>query len=256
MRNPAAGVVDGGVDGPTGAGHRRGAGHGPRDAEALLDAGATVLLADVAGDAARATAAELGDAARAVALDVAEESAWAAAREAVESDGPLDILICAAGVPAAGGARDVSLADWDRAQNVNCRGTLLGARAFLPGMADRGRGVMIGIGSVMTQRANPQRVAYCVSKAGLQMLIRCLALEFAGDGVRVCGVNPGWVATPGEQELRREEEGWEPRAAGRVPTGRLQTAREVGDACAFLCSEAAASITGVWLNVDGGLGTR
>ena len=91
------------------------------------------------------------------------------------------------------------------------------------------------------------------------MLTRCLALELAGDGVRVNAVLPGWVETPGERNVQAELVAKDPdffRKVGlrSVPLKRMQTPAEIAEAVAFLASDAASSITGTLLPVDGGMG--
>lgn len=229
------------------AGGARGIGGGI--AAALAGAGATVYIGDIETETAREHAASIGG--TALELDVTQPDAWQAAAAAV---GELDILVYAAGIFPRGDIYSHEPEQWQQIQAVNCTGFYLACRTLIPLLVGRGGGSVIGIGSVMTLKANPGMAAYCVSKAGLAILCRSLARGHAADQVRVNCVNPGWVDSPGEQIKRLDEPDWKDRATRAVPLGRLQTPEELGAMCAFLCSDQAASITGQIIGVDGGLG--
>lgn len=239
------------------AGGARGVGRGI--VEALAESGARVVIGDLREDLAQTTAAELraaGHDVTAVALDVTREDDWSAAVDATIEAGGIDILTSSAGIFPRADIHHTTPALWHQVIDTNCTSLFLGARAALPPMLAAGRGVIVGIGSVMSTHPGPHMTAYCVSKAALDMLVRCLALQHARDGIRVCGVNPGWLDTEGEREVRAGEDDWRERARHHIPTGRLQTPREIGDAVCFLCSDQAKSITGALLGVDGGTGAR
>ena len=240
------------------AGGARGVGRGI--VEALAEAGARIFIGDLRHDVAQSTAEELsseGHQVTALTLDITQPDQWQTAVETMVAEtGRLDILTSSAGIFPRADVYTTSPELWHQVQDTNCMGLFLGAQACLPVMAEQRSGVIVGIGSVMSQRPSPQMLAYCVSKAALDMLIRCLALQHAREGVRVNAVNPGWLDTEGEREVRAGEDNWQDRAHQHIPTGRLQTPREIGDAVCFLCSDQAASITGAMLGVDGGTGAR
>jgi len=188
---------------------------------------------------------------------VTDPQQWVGAVETILAEcGALDILTSSAGVFPRADVHHTTPELWRQVMDTNCTSLYLGARAALPTMLSARRGVIVSIGSVMSRHPSPHMLAYCVSKAALDMLVRCLALQHAADGIRVCGVNPGWLDTEGEREVRAGESGWRELAQRHIPTGRLQTPREIGDAVCFLCSDQAGSITGALLGVDGGTGAR
>jgi len=240
------------------AGGARGVGRGI--VEALAEAGARIYIGDLRHNIAVQTAEELtadGHQVSALALDVTSEAQWSAAIEAVVAEaGGIDILTSSAGIFPRAGLAETTPNLWHQVLDTNCTSLYFGARAALPHMLAAGRGVIVSIGSVMSEHPSGHMMAYCVSKAALDMLVRCLALEHAKAGIRVCGVNPGWLDTEGEREVRAGEDHWQSRAPQHIPTGRLQTPREIGDAVCFLCSDQASSITGALLGVDGGTGAR
>lgn len=166
--------------------------------------------------------------------------ATAAVGTAVEVLGGLDVLVPAAGV--------MPIARADRTSDEQWRGALAGcldtffytARAALPHLGDGG--AIVAVSSVNSFLAAPWVAAYAAAKGGVDALVRQLAVDFGGRGVRVNAVAPGMV---GGANL--------PDAAGGYPIGRTITASEVAEAVAFLAGPAASGITGVVLPVDGGL---
>jgi NAD(P)-dependent dehydrogenase (short-subunit alcohol dehydrogenase family) len=166
----------------------------------------------------------------------------------------LDVLVNAAGILEGGSWETTTLADWDRMLDVNLRSVLALTQLAIPHLAAR-RGAIVNVSSVTGTRAFPNVLAYCVSKAGLDQLTRCLALELAPQGVRVNAVNPGVVRT----NLHRAGGMSEDRYAAFLehsktthPLGRVGEPADVAAAIAFLASDAAAWITGETLAVDGG----
>lgn len=235
------------------AGGARGIGAGI--AAELTRAHARVVVADIEDETAELTAERLrksGAAAEAVHLDATHPHDWHALAHHLH--GELDMLVYSIGIFPRGDLQSCEPEAWERVLAVNCTGFYLACRELFPLLRERGGGAAVAIGSVMAHRPNPGMLAYSVSKAGLAMLVRSLARGCAKDKIRVNLVNPGWVDTPGERMQRVDEPDWQHRAAQLVPLGRLQTPEELGALCAYLCSEAGASITGQCIGVDGGLG--
>jgi NAD(P)-dependent dehydrogenase (short-subunit alcohol dehydrogenase family) len=176
--------------------------------------------------------------------------------------GPVDVLVnnAALGTPVAL-VRDMELQAWERTLSVNLTGAMLCTRAALRQMTGRPGGTVINIASNVAKRGLPHRSAYVASKWALLGLTQTLALEAAGEGIRVNAVCPGPVETPHLDEVMRghaEIEGttvadiaeqWRTSA----PMGRFIDAREVVDVCLFLASAASSAITGEAINVSGGL---
>jgi NAD(P)-dependent dehydrogenase (short-subunit alcohol dehydrogenase family) len=227
------------------------AGIGRAIAEVLAEAGAAVTIADRDAVAATATAGALGCAA--MTLDVTDaEAAEAAAATYAEAGGAPDILVNNAGIVQNAPALEVSLTDWRRVIDVNLHGVFHTARAFGRHMVANGRGSVVNISSIcgeVTVHPQPQ-AAYNAAKAGVNLLTKSLAVEWAGK-VRVNAVAPGYTATELTLLGRSKPEWFNTWLAG-IPMGRLAEPREVGLAVAFLASDAASYITGTVLTVDGG----
>jgi NAD(P)-dependent dehydrogenase (short-subunit alcohol dehydrogenase family) len=168
--------------------------------------------------------------------------------------GGLDILVNAAGIIATGDWEKTSLEDWDRMLDVNLRVVFALSKLALPSLIEN-RGTIVNVSSVTGTRAFPGVLTYCVSKAGMDQLTRCLALELAPRGVRVNAVNPGVVRT----NLHRAGGMPEDRYAAFLehsktthPLGRIGEPEDVAQAIAFLASDASSWITGETIAVDGG----
>lgn len=228
-------------------------GIGRATARLLAERGATVLAT---GRKARALAFEAGGDRW---VPLAGDLTDAAFRERLVGEahdrlGGLEILVNAAGVYTGGTWESTDLAELDAMLDLNLRALYDLTRRAIP-LLRRARGTIVNVSSVAGTRAFPNLLAYCVSKAGVDQLTRCLALELASDGVRVNAVNPGVVRT--ELHLRggmapdRYAEFLE-RSKASHPLGRVGTPEEVAELIAFLASERAGWITGDTVAIDGG----
>jgi 2-dehydro-3-deoxy-D-gluconate 5-dehydrogenase len=234
----------------TGAGSGIGAGI----AEALALENRVVLV----GRRAAALAATRDRiAARGLAADVlpwdirAGESAGQLVDAVLGLTGRLDVLVHAAGNQIRRPALEYSAADWDAVLGLHLRAAFLLAQAAGAQMVRSGGGAILFLASLTSHRLGlAGGVAYAAAKSGLLGLMRSLAVEWAPAGVRVNALAVGFVPT----EMTRDVDGTPGRRAlvGRTPLGRLGTPAEMGDAAAFLCSDAARYITGEVLTVDGG----
>jgi glucose 1-dehydrogenase len=186
--------------------------------------------------------------------DVAsEEDVKRIFREVLKAWGRLDILINNAGIQAASPTHEMAVDAYDRVLAVNLRGAFLCSREAVRHFLDRGGGgVILNNTSVHETIPKPQYAPYSASKAGLGSLGKTLALEYAGQGIRVNTVAPGAIETPINKEWK-ENPAKKTEAEGHIPMGRVGQPEEVAAVFAFLASDEAAYITGQTIYVDGGL---
>jgi NAD(P)-dependent dehydrogenase (short-subunit alcohol dehydrogenase family) len=205
-------------------------------------------LAALAGELPGALACE-GDVTDAASVERAVATVLAEA-------GAIDVLANVAGVGSTQTVIDTPPELWEAVFAVNVRGIFNTARAILPGMIERGGGVVVNAASIAGMVGLRDRAAYCASKGAVIALTRAMAIDHVGQGIRVNCVCPGTVDTPWVGRLLDAAE--DPAAAraalvARQPIGRLGTAEEVAKAIAYLASDDAAFVTGTELVIDGGL---
>jgi meso-butanediol dehydrogenase / (S,S)-butanediol dehydrogenase / diacetyl reductase len=208
-------------------------------------------------------AAELrasGEEAIASPADVASPDEVAAAIDmAVDEFGGIDALVNNAGVGESGPLLEESLEQWEETLRINLTGAFLTTKLTLPHLIER-RGAVVNVASVNGVLAGPGWTSYCVSKAGLIMLAKCVASDYGRQGIRANSVCPGWVRTPmGDHDMDElavangtDREGAYARAHEQHPLGRPAQPEEIADVIAFLASPAAAYVTGATVMVDGG----
>jgi NAD(P)-dependent dehydrogenase (short-subunit alcohol dehydrogenase family) len=249
-----AGRLDGRIVLVTGAA----SGIGQAIAERCAREGARVVCADLDIERASDAASHLGPDALALACDVTDEESARAALEATRARfGRLDGLVHNAAAPSGDGTVvDLALADWRRELDVSLTGAFLMGKFAVPLMASGGGGSVVLVGSQFARVATDKAVAYGAAKAGLVHLAKAMAVDHAGEGIRVNSLSPGAVATA--RLLQR----WPDLAAadaGLGPAhllGRIAQPNEIAAAAAFLLSPDASFVTGTDLLVDGGYSTR
>lgn len=185
---------------------------------------------------------------------VAADAPAAIVSAAVERFGGIDALVNAAGIIGSGTVENTSDEAWDQMMDINTRAPFRLMRAAMPYLVQR-KGAVVNVSSVTGIRSFPGVLAYCVSKAAVDQLTRCAALEVASKGVRVNAVNPGVVVT----NLHRRSGMAEPQYAAFLehskdthPMGRPGTPEEVANLIAFLVSDRSGWITGETIAIDGG----
>jgi NAD(P)-dependent dehydrogenase (short-subunit alcohol dehydrogenase family) len=178
-----------------------------------------------------------------------------AVAEATARLGRIDILVNNAGIGPPNAATDVTEDDFDRTVAVNLKGTFFVAQEVGRGMIARGFGRIVNLGSQAGAVALPTESVYCMTKAAIAHLTRCLAVEWAVHGVNVNAVAPTFIRTPGTAKWL-ENEDFRRDLLARIPLGRVGEPRDVAGAVVFLASPAAAMITGATLLIDGGWTAR
>jgi NAD(P)-dependent dehydrogenase (short-subunit alcohol dehydrogenase family) len=257
--------VEGGLAGRVAVVTGGATGIGLATARALAADGATVHLAvrdPVRAERAVSEASALGLDLRAVTMDVTAAGSVADGFRELDAAGRLDIVVNNAGINMVGRVEDLSEPDWDACLDTNLKGPFLVARQAIPRLRASGGGVIVNVASNAGLVARADEPAYSTSKAGLLMLTRSLALAHAADRIRVNAVCPGPVGDTGIMD-RNLAAASDPDAAlasylRKAPLaaalGRLIEPGEVAAVIRFLCSDAAAMITGATIAIDGGKG--
>ena len=210
--------------------------------------GASVVIWDNNGDAARAAADELGGVARQVELtddaDVAAASAEA---------GAVDILVNNAGITG-GNAKlwDIDPATWRQVMQVNLTAPYVICRALVPGMIARGYGRIVNVASIAGKEGNPNASHYSASKAGLIALTKSLGKELAGTGVVVNCITPAAARTPIFDQMKQEHIDY---MLSKIPLNRFLEPEEAAALIAWLASEECAFSTGAVFDISGGRAT-
>ncbi|MCL5997970.1 MAG: SDR family oxidoreductase [Chloroflexi bacterium] len=237
----------------TGAGQ----GIGKAIATHLAVDGFAIVIADVREEVAQKTANELsqqGFRAMPSRTDVSDPHACdEMVARAVDQLGRVDVLVNSAGISKPGPSLDVTPEDWQRMMNIQLNGTFYSCQAAGRQMVKQGwGGCIVNITSVTAQAAFPQRASYCTAKAGVDMLTKVLAIEWAQYNIRVNAVGPSHTETEMTKTLVAKGMYALDTVTKRIPMGRLASVDDIANGVSFLCSDKASFITGHALYVDGG----
>lgn len=219
----------------------------------LAAEGARVAVCDLNAEGAGETAAEAGGVA--LPMDVTDvASVRAGVTQAVESLGPPDVLVNAAGWDRITRFLETDEAFWDQVIAINFRGVVATCHAVLPHMVERGSGSVVNVASEAGRAGSSGEAVYSGAKGGVIAFSRAIAREVARYGVRVNVVTPGVTDTPFVQRNVDEGHGKLMDAiVSATPLRRMSTPEEVAEAILFLASDRAAFTTGETLSVSGGL---
>jgi NAD(P)-dependent dehydrogenase (short-subunit alcohol dehydrogenase family) len=229
-------------------------GIGAAIASALAGAGARVAVNAIAAHAEE-LAALVDNMAGAVAIPFDLGPPGSGARLAAltrETLGEPDILVLCAAIQVEADWDVACTGDMDRQWEVNLRETLTLMQAVVPGMVERGWGRVLGVSSVQAVRPHPRMMVYAAMKAALGNMLRNLAKQVAAKGVTANLISPGAIETPRNAAVLGDSR-YRSLALARIPAGRFGTAEDCAGAALFLCSDAAAYVTGADIPVDGGM---
>jgi len=233
-------------------GASRGIGRGI--AGALAAEGAEVVATARTEEALRETVEEIraaGGRVRAVALDVADDASVAAVVPGlVEAYGTIPLLVNNAGITRDNLLLRMKKEDWDRVLDTNLTGIYRMVREIVPSMVKRRFGRIVNVTSVVARSGNPGQANYCASKAGIEGMTRSLARELASRNITVNCVAPGFIDTDMTRSLGEDAR---TKLSDQVPLRRLGTPADVAAAVVFLLGDGASYVTGVTLDVNGGM---
>ena len=222
---------------------------------AFARAGADILVADIALKAANEVCEEIREMGRncvSFELDVSNaKQVREMVKTAIDKFGKIDVLANIAGIGKKSPIEDVSEEDWDRVIAVNLKGTFLTAQAVGREMIKRGGGTIVNIASVSAHTPQVYLGAYSPSKAGVLLLTKLMAVEWAKYNIRVNALSPGPIRTPLTDAIYNTDELRKGRAKA-VPMNRFGLPEEVAKTVLFLASDDSAYITGHSVVIDGG----
>ena len=221
----------------------------------LAHFGASLILTDIADPQKTATRIEaMGARCMAVKADISDENqVQALADNALSTYGKVDILVNNAGISQLSytPTEDLPIHEWDRIVQTNLRGTFLCCQKIGKQMIDGGGGVIVNIATTAGITGVPRAPAYCASKAGVILLTKSLALEWARYHIRVNAIAPHYLETELTRGLR-ESTKVHNSLIKQIPLQRFGKTSEVVGAVIFLCTDAASYVTGAVIPVDGG----
>lgn len=231
-----------------------GSGLGKAIAMCMAQSGAKVVIAGRRMDVLEGAAREIGGGCETLTMDLSDMGAIPARAAALHAaHGPIDILVNNAGNTLKKPFEDSTIEEFDSVFDVHVRGALELSRAVIRKLMEAGKSGSILFTSSMTAYIGQPNVSgYTIAKTAINGVVRGLSAEFASRGIRVNGVAPGWIDTDLYRKATAGDLPRQQKILGRIPMNKLGQPEDIGWACAFLASPAAAYITGQVLLVDGG----
>ena len=221
-------------------------GIGAAVAARLLAEGAKVATLDLAAPSLEGVLALTGDVSASADVD-------AAVAQVTAELGPIDVLVCSAGVSGSSlRTQDVSDAEWKKVMAINADGVFWCNRAVAPGMAERGYGRIVNVASIAGKEGNPMAAAYSASKAAVIALTKAVGKDFARTGVSVNCVAPAVIETAMLGDMSQEHVDY---MVEKIPMGRMGSADEVAALICWLASEECSFSTGATYDISGGRAT-
>jgi 2-dehydro-3-deoxy-L-rhamnonate dehydrogenase (NAD+) len=209
----------------------------------LLAEGAKVASLDLGGDAPDGALALAGDVSDSAQVD-------AAVARATSELGPIDVLVCSAGITGASiPTVDVTDEEWRRVMAIDADGVFFCNRAVLPGMVERGYGRIVNVASIAGKEGNPMAAAYSAAKAAVIAMTKAIGKDVARTGVVVNCIAPAVIETPILDGLAQSHIDY---MVERIPMGRMGTADEVATLACWLASEECSFSTGATYDISGG----
>jgi 3-oxoacyl-[acyl-carrier protein] reductase len=209
----------------------------------LVSEGAAVAALDLQPASTEGVLALAGDVSKSADVD-------AAVKRAAEALGPIDVLVCSAGVPGISlRSLEISDEEWRRVLAINADGVFFCNRAVAPGMVERGYGRIVNVASIAGKEGNPMAAAYSASKAAVIALTKAIGKDLARTGVAVNCVAPAVIETPILEGVSEEHIEY---MVERIPMGRMGRAEEVAALICWLASEECSFSTGATYDISGG----
>ncbi|PPR78612.1 MAG: Cyclopentanol dehydrogenase [Alphaproteobacteria bacterium MarineAlpha2_Bin1] len=237
-----------------------GAGIGRATAKLFAHEGAKVICADIDDSKANEIAEEIakdGRKAKSLKLDVTDEKEISKVLpHIIESEVKIDILVNNAGITVTGSVEDLTTKEWDRQMDTNLRSIYLMSNKIWKHFKNNNGGIILNTASIASKIGIANDAAYCASKAGVEMLTRCMAKDGASHKIRVNCICPGFVETPNIQgyfDAQPDPQAAREFAISLHPIGRMGRPDDIAKGFVFLASDDAEWITGSSLVIDGGL---
>lgn len=222
-------------------------------AKAMSEAGAKIVISGRREDLLKKAVEELGNNAGYVVGDVTKTEAGEEMARKVEKEfGEISILVNNAGNHHKQPFLETSFEDFDKVVRTHVHGSFIMTKAFSPRMVERKRGNVLFIASMATFMGLTQVIGYTAAKSAIGGMVRALAADISPFGVRVNAIAPGWINSEMMHKAVNSDPERKAKILGRTPMKRFGDPEDIGHAAVYLCSPAAAFVTGVILPVDGG----